>query len=87
MQKEVDGHETPRSAFSVALGLVLASTRKLTWLELVGLDEALATCAWRAEDAAVASTAMAHVIHAVRVDRCHDRVSLFSTVCASDPAI
>jgi hypothetical protein len=30
MQKLDDGHDTPRSAFSVELGLVLASTRKAT---------------------------------------------------------
>ena len=33
MQKLGDGQETPRSAFAVGLGFVLASTRKLTWLD------------------------------------------------------
>jgi len=34
MQNLGDGHDTPRSAFSVRLGFVLASTRNATLLEL-----------------------------------------------------
>src|SRR3974390_682905 len=87
MQKEADGQDTPRNAFSVVLGFVLESTRKLTWLELVGVGGAPASCAWSAPDAVVESTATTHVIHAMRVDLRREALSLFSTVCASDPAV